>query len=149
MTRNGRLGNILAVLENPTDEVPCAITRGLNFIYMKWLENGRLGNWFKSYFEIKTGEYLKSDLKFRFEIRFLNLQDTFDHEVVSGKIVYEYLKSELPPENFVAQELSKEAQHYNGFNVILLHRYAKKCVWWQLRRQAFRKQWTTYLKFLL
>ncbi|VDK76089.1 unnamed protein product [Onchocerca ochengi] len=66
MTRNGRLGNILAVLENPTDEIPCAITR--------------------------------------------------------GKIVYEYLKSEMPPESYLAEQLSKEAQQYNGFNVILFDR---------------------------
>ncbi|VDN94973.1 unnamed protein product [Brugia pahangi] len=61
MSRDGRLGNVLAVLENATDEIPC-------------------------------------------------------------KIVYEYLKSEMPPEDYVAEQLSKEAQQYNGFNVILLHR---------------------------
>uniref|UniRef100_A0A915PS40 Uncharacterized protein n=1 Tax=Setaria digitata TaxID=48799 RepID=A0A915PS40_9BILA len=66
MTRNGRLGNILAVLENPADEVPCAVTR--------------------------------------------------------GKIVCEYLKSDLAPESYVVEQLSKEAQQYNGFNAILLHR---------------------------
>ncbi|VIO98360.1 Uncharacterized protein BM_BM9987 [Brugia malayi] len=66
MSRDGRLGNVLAVLENATDEIPCAITR--------------------------------------------------------GKIVYEYLKSEMPPEDYVAEQLSNEAQQYNGFNVILLHR---------------------------
>uniref|UniRef100_A0AAF5PU13 Uncharacterized protein n=1 Tax=Wuchereria bancrofti TaxID=6293 RepID=A0AAF5PU13_WUCBA len=66
MSRDGRLGNVLAVLENTADEIPCAITR--------------------------------------------------------GKIVYEYLKSKMPPEDYVAEQLSKEAQQYNGFNVILLHR---------------------------
>ncbi|VDN05362.1 unnamed protein product [Thelazia callipaeda] len=68
--KSGRIGNILAVLENETDKTSRAPSR--------------------------------------------------------GKIVREYIKSNLSPEDYFMQQLSDEAQQYCGFNLFLLDRQHNK-----------------------
>lgn len=52
----------------------------------------------------------------------------------------------MSPENYIAEQLSKEAQQYNGFNVILLHRYAKKYVGDSFEGRVCNNSKIAYLK---